>query len=154
MQQQIVNPFTNKVLGPQKSPPPQDPSRQQFEDAANLLDSVIDELAPRSPTHKQRQIPAHQRQPATTIRQQSLQNTTFVSMAHPQLSPAHHNKPFETINAEKMNPSRVETMHQMFEGRRNVPVRHSSINKESEPTYSEIGEFQREETVSFKIQAD
>lgn len=56
-QQQVVNPFTNKVLGPQKSPPPPDPNRQQFEDAANLLDSVIGELqpVPKSPSQKRRQ---------------------------------------------------------------------------------------------------
>jgi hypothetical protein len=71
--------------------------------------------------------------------------------------PPQHNKPFETINAEKLNPSRVEAMHKMFEGRPNqqvrqqrggVPLRRGSSSKESDPTYSEIGEFQREEAVS------
>lgn len=119
------NPFTNKVLGPQRSPPPPDPTKQQFDDAADLLDSVIDELKPtrRSPpTQAQRQQPFHQ--------QQFAQRPTGVNAMQ---------KRFEQRQTSQAAP----------QSQRVVPLRRgSSSTKEPEAQYSEIGEFQREEPVS------
>jgi hypothetical protein len=124
-QQQMHNPFTNKVLGPQRSPPPQDPSRKQFDDAADLLDSVIDELKPA------KRSPPTQTQKQQNFRQQQFsQRPSGVNAMQ---------KKFEQKQASQVAPS----------SQRIVPLRRGSSTRESEAQYSEIGEFQqREETVS------
>ncbi|KAI6240274.1 hypothetical protein M3Y99_00485300 [Aphelenchoides fujianensis] len=234
--QQTMNPFTSKVLGPQKPQQPRDPQRAQFEDAAHLLDSVIDELQPKSPspTAKKRgmlhqllsggksqppavnaaavhRTPLAQKQqaavdggsrpfligskkptgavignttqplqpkpsPTTTIR--SVVGGGKKTVINPPKPNAHLHghgavvggqqgraaghetslsNPFETINSERANPSRVETLGSMFEQR---PAQHANVraaapqrgpsfrrhnSRDSDPAYSEIGEFGRAE---------
>ncbi|KAI6197977.1 hypothetical protein M3Y94_01289500 [Aphelenchoides besseyi] len=211
-----MNPFTSKVLGPQKPQPP-NPQRTQFDDAAHLLDSVIDELQSKSTspttTAKKRgmlqqllgttktqpttvntgqrvnanqqpsgrpfligskkptsavvgntsqPLPQQKLTPTTTIRTAlSGGKKTIINPPKPnshlhghgatigqrgeQQQPA---KTFEMINNERLNPSRVETMQQMFEkrpsGQRTANFRRNG-SRELDPTYSEIGEFAREE---------
>lgn len=127
-QQPIHNPFTNKVLGPQKSPPPPDPNRKQFEDASNLLDSVIDELKPkpRSPTSqaKRQQLFRQQHQFSQQL------NQSFVS-------------PSARIGGSNAVNLQAPTIRQ---GQQRIvqPLHRGSSAKEPEATYSEIGEFQQE----------
>ncbi|KAI6181584.1 hypothetical protein M3Y98_00844600 [Aphelenchoides besseyi] len=211
-----MNPFTSKVLGPQKPQPP-NPQRAQFDDAAHLLDSVIDELQPKStsPTTTAKKRGMLQQLLGTTKTQQTTVNTVQGMNANQQPSgrpfligskkptsavvgntsqplpqqkltptttirtalsggkktvinppkPNSHlhghgatigqrgeqqqpTKTFEMINNERLNPSRVETMQQMFEkrpsGQRTANFRRNG-SRELDPTYSEIGEFAREE---------
>ncbi|KAI6232588.1 hypothetical protein M3Y99_01005200 [Aphelenchoides fujianensis] len=241
--QQTMNPFTSKVLGPQKPQQPRDPQRAQFEDAAHLLDSVIDELQPKSPspTAKKRgmlhqllsggksqppavqagavhRTPLAQKQqaaadgggrpfligskkptgavvgnttqplqpkpsPTTTIR--SVVGGGKKTVINPPKPNAHlhghgavvggqqgraaghetsSSNPFETINSERANPSRVETLGSMFEQR---PAQHANVraapqrgpsfrrnnSRDSDPAYSEIGEFGRAEEQQQQQQA-
>lgn len=150
--------------------------KMKLEDATSLLDSVIDELhpldAPRTPRqtkklvqqqslghqnfyqqHVQQQKEAHQQQfgHASPPQQQYVQHqpTWQQKLMEKRSSQAQqeHN-PFATINDERINPSRVEAVHNIFEKKRHSsagrqPIRQSSKELIQEPVYSEISEFQQ-----------
>ncbi|KAI6183102.1 hypothetical protein M3Y97_00452000 [Aphelenchoides bicaudatus] len=129
-QQQMHNPFTNKVLGPQKSPPPPDPNRKQFDDATDLLDSVIDELKPTrsTPTQAQRQQMFRQQQQS---QQYSQQRPTGVNAMQ---------KRFEQRQASQAAPSQ----------RKAIPLRrgppHSTNNEYAAPSnYETANDYRQEE---------
>ncbi|CAD5210701.1 unnamed protein product [Bursaphelenchus xylophilus] len=156
--------------------------KQKLEDATSLLDSVIGELhpldGPKRPKatdqyynqnnnvsqpswQQQMMMKKQQRMAQSQVQHQNNQIGGVHVHQHqpghvhiPQMGIRNEHQPnhFQTINEEKLNPSKVEKIHNLFEqtrGPRSVQ-RQGSREHPPEPVYSEISEFRHERSSSLK----
>ncbi|KAH7721999.1 Protein W05F2.4 a [Aphelenchoides avenae] len=124
----------------------QQQQKASLDDVADMLNDVAGTLKSVGKQHPSHQAPPSQH---TTAKKQVTGRVASLERPAPSEK---SNNPFETINQERLNPSRVEAIQHMFEGnkpdggskpagvgwRKNVPQRNRS---REEDAYCEIGEF-------------
>ncbi|VDM58378.1 unnamed protein product, partial [Angiostrongylus costaricensis] len=99
--------------------------QKSLDEVTNMLNNVVNDF--------------HSAQP---LRKRSQQSHVLYATPHS----TNQSNPFETINQEKINPSRVEAMHNMFE-RNTAPVHYKwnpqpyPVRPREDDAYHEISEF-------------